>query len=102
MEVIKEILSDKVDYLNALRNAPELPVAPPPVIEIAETVIQTPVIAEMPAPPPVNASVTPIAVPKKGIKLLHVLLSVAALGVIFYLINKRKKQKEQENYNGRR
>jgi hypothetical protein len=102
MEVIKEILSDKVDYLNALRNAPEVPVAPPPVIEIAETVIQTPVITEMPAPPPVNASATPMAVPKKGIKLWHVLLGAAALGVFFYLINERKKQKEQDDFNGRR
>ena len=102
MEIVKEILSDKVDYLNALRNAPVVPVAPPPVIEIAETVIQTPVLTEIQAPTPINTSATPMAVSKKGIKLLHVLVGAAALGVIFYLINKHKKQKEQDNFNSRR
>ena len=98
MEVIKEILSDKVDYLNALRNAPQVQAAPPPIIEIAETVIHPPVITEMPAPPPVITSVAPIVVSKKGIKLWHILLGAAALGVFFYLRNERKKQKEQENF----
>ncbi len=98
MEVIKEILSDKVDYLNALRNAPQVQAAPPPIIEIAETVIHPTIITEMPEPPPVIISVAPIVVSKKGIKLWHILLGAAALGVFFYLRNKRKKQKEQENF----
>ena len=98
MEVIKEILSDKVDYLNALRNAPQVQAAPPPIIEIAETVIHPTIITEMPEPPPVITSVAPIVVSKKGIKLWHILLGAAALGVFFYLRNKRKKQKEQENF----
>jgi hypothetical protein len=102
MEVIKEILSDNLDYLNALRNAPELPVTPPPVIEIPETVIHKPVITEMPAPPPVTVNLAPIPVKKKGIKLWHVLVGAAFLGLFFYLRNKRKKQKEQEKFNGRR
>lgn len=98
MEVIKEILSDKVDYLNALRNAPQVQAAPPPIIEIAETVIHPTIITEMPEPPPVITSVAPIVVSKKGIKLWHILLGAAALGVFFYLRNERKKQKEQENF----
>jgi hypothetical protein len=102
MEILKELLSDKVDYLNALRNAPELSVTPPPVIEIPETVIHTPVITEMPAPSPVTVNLAPIPVKKKGIKLWHVLVGAAVLGLFFYLRNKRKKQKEQEKFNGRR
>ena len=67
MEVIKEILSDKVDYLNALRNAPQVPTAPPPVIEIAKTVIPPPVITELPTPPPITTNiVTAVPKPKKG------------------------------------
>ena len=102
MEVIKEILSDKVDYLNALRNAPQVQAAPPPIKEIAETVIHPPVITEIPAPPPVITSVAPIVVSKKGIKLWHVLLGAAVLGLIIHFRNKRKKEKERQQFNGRR
>lgn len=30
MEVINQLLSNRIDYLNALRHAQEMPVAPPP------------------------------------------------------------------------
>jgi hypothetical protein len=100
MEILKEILSDKVDYLNALRNAPLVQAAPPPIIEIAETVIHTPVITEMPTPPPVTVNLAPIPVKKKGIKLWHVLLGAAAFGLIIHFRNKRKKQKDQDKFNG--
>ncbi len=102
MEVIKEILSDKVDYLNALKNAPEVPMAPPPVIKVVESVIHTPIIPEIPPPPPV------IAMPqsKKGFTIWHLLGGVAVVGVAAYLINKhidkKKKEKEQQQFNGRR
>lgn len=100
MEVIKEILSDKVDYLNALKNAPEVPIAPPPVIEVVESAIHTPIIPEISPPPPV------IAVPqsKKGFTIWHLLWGIAVVGVAVYAIKKfnAKKEKEQENFNGRR
>jgi len=51
MEVIKEILPDKVDYLNALKNSLEVPMAPPPVIKVVESVIHTPIIPEIPPSP---------------------------------------------------
>ena len=31
MEVLNQLLSNRIDYLNALRHAQEMPVAPPPV-----------------------------------------------------------------------
>ena len=105
MEVIKEILSDKVDYLNALRNAPHVPVTPPPIIEVVESVIHTPVIPEMPPPPTVTASVvSSIPKPKKGFTIWHLLGGIAVVGIAVYAIKKykAKKEKEQENFNGRR
>ena len=30
MEVLNQLLSNRIDYLNALRNAQQMPVAPPP------------------------------------------------------------------------
>jgi hypothetical protein len=102
MEIVKEILSDKVDYLNALRNAPQLPAAPPPIIEVFESVVHAPIIPEIPPPPPVSA----VPKPKKGFIIWHLLGGVAVVGVAAYLINKhidkKKKEKEQQQFNGRR
>jgi len=100
MEIVKEILSDKVDYLNALRNASQLPVVPPPIIEVVESVIHTPVVPEIPPPPPVSA----VPQSKKGFTIWHLLGGMAVLGVAAYLINKHidKKKKEKQQFNGRR
>ena len=86
--------------MKTLKNAPEVPVAPPRVIEVVESVIHTPIIPEIPPPPPV------IAVPqsKKGFTIWHLLWGIVAVGVAVYAIKKfkAKKEKEQENFNGRR
>ena len=105
MEIVKEILSDKVDYLNALRNAPQLPSAPP-IIEAFESVIHTPTIPELPPPPTITNVVPTVPKPKKGFTIWHLLGGVAVVGVAAYLINKhidkKKKEKEQQQFNGRR
>ena len=105
MEIVKEILSDKVDYLNALRNAPKVPVAPAPVIEIVETVIHTPVVTEIPATPPLNTNVLPaLPKPKKGFTIWHLLGGLALLGITVYAIKKykekNKKKQPQQQFNG--
>lgn len=84
MEIVKEILSDKVDYLNALRNAPQLPVAPPIIIEVVESVVPA------------------IPKPKKGFKAWHLLAGIVVFGIAVYAIKKykAKKEKEQEYFNG--
>jgi len=106
MEIVKEILSDKVDYLNALRNAPQVPVAPQSIIEVVESVIHTPIIPDLPPPPIITNVVPAVPKPKKGFTIWHLLWGIAVVGVAAYLINKhidkKKKEKEQQQFNGRR
>ena len=107
MEVIKEILSDKVDYLNALRNAPQVPAAPPPIIEIPQAIIPPPVTIELPTPPPITTNVVPdLPKPKKGFTIWHLLGGLAVLGITVYAVKKykekQKKKQQQQQFNGRR
>ncbi len=82
---MSENLFDDIGFDLVEKIAPPLP---PIIPEI--TTVQAPVIT----------SVATMAVTKKGIKLWHVLVGIAALGLFMHFRNKRKKQKDQEKFNG--
>jgi len=74
MEVIKSLLSEKVDYLNALRHAQELPViSPPPVPQLPNLEATIPVLAGQMAQPTSNINRTMLLV-AGGIVIIIVLV----------------------------
>jgi hypothetical protein len=110
MEIIKELLSNRIDFIQALRAAPApLPKAKVPTIHIAASPISSlppipsppaPVIATSPAAQPTISSAKPIGMisqKSSSSKLWKWLFAAALIGGSLYLIHRYNKKRKEES-----